>query len=249
MKIVMLRKIYEKIIPYEKRLQFYNWRNPEEYKALRKKVYPSDKGDFSLKPFDENKCIFIHVTKTAGTSVALSLFGYLPYHYTGIEYRVIYGKNDFNRYYKFAFVRNPWDRLYSAYRYLQSGGWNEKDQAWADINISEFNDFNDFVVNWVNPSNIKKHIHFKPQHEFLYDSRNKLLINYLAYFETINDDFDYLSDKLNLNASLGKHNTNPGSSYRDIYTEESIAIVSDVYAKDINLFGYSFKGIKNRVVV
>ena len=247
--IIMLRKLYEKIIPYEKRLRFHKWRNQEEYKTLRKKVYPSEKGDFSLKPFDENKCIFIHVTKTAGTSVALSLFGYLPYHYTGIEYRVIYGKNNFNDYYKFAFVRNPWDRLYSAYRYLKAGGWNEKDQTWADNNISDYDDFNQFVLNWVNKSNIEKHIHFKPQYEFLYDTNNNLLVNHLAYFETINDDFTFITNKLKLNASLGKHNANPGDSYRDIYTEESIAIVKDIYAKDINLFGYEFGGIKKRVIL
>ncbi len=244
-----LRKLYEKIIPYETRLQFYKWRHPDEYRMLRSTVYPSDGGDFSLKPFDQYQAIFVHITKTAGTSVAKSLFGYLPYHYTATQYRVIYGKKTFNDYFKFAFVRNPWDRVYSSYRYLKGGGWNEKDKVWGETHLSKYSDFNDFVMHWLTVDNTKKHIHFKPQHEFIYDGNGSLIVDFVAYFETLDEDFRYISSCLNIQSSLEQHNTNPGSCYIDIYSTEAKEIVESVYKKDINLFGYEFDGIKNRLKI
>ena len=232
--------LYRLVVPENVRLRIYKIRNPEHFRRLRSTVNPSSKGDFSLRPFDEQKCIFIHITKTAGTSVARSLFGHLPYHYTADEYRVIFGKHDFNQYFKFAFVRNPWDRLYSAFRYLKAGGWDEEDRAWADVNLAEFNDFESFVVDWVNAENIKRHLHFWPQSSFLCDRRNRLLVDFVGRFETLQSDFEYIASKLNISASLGRYNRNPGQSYVDVYTDEMQSVVRRVYARDIELLEYVF---------
>ena len=244
-----LRHTYNTLLSYETRLWLYKLRHPGEYKILRSRVYPSDKGDFSLKPYDEHRCIFIHITKTAGTSVAKGLFNYLPYHYTAIDYRVIYSRKTFYQYFKFAFVRNPWDRTYSAYRYLQSGGWNDDDKKWRDQHIASYHDFNDFVMHWLTPENIQKHVHFLPQHHFICDSKDRLLVDYLAYFETINEDFDKIAEKLGIDAHISHHNASPADSYLTIYNEEARRRVADIYQKDIQLFGYDFNGIKNRRVI
>jgi len=242
----VIRKVYCALLPYETRRWLYKLRNPGANRRLRTVVYPSPKGDFSLKPFDEHRCIFVHITKTAGTSVAKSPFGYLPYHYTAIEYRVIYGRKTFSEYFKFAFVRNPWDRLHSAFRYLKSGGWNDDDKAWAAANLGEFDDFGSFVRQWVTPGNIGSHLHFLPQCHFICDSKGRLLVDRVAYFETINEDFAKIASKLNIDAEIGKHNTNPGISYRNAYDDETRKIVADVYAQDIRQFGYDFDGIRQR---
>lgn len=241
----LYHKLYTNLLSYEQRLWLYKIRHLKEYRDLRSIIHPSPKGDFSLKGFDENKSIFVHITKSAGTSIARSLFGYLPYHYTAIDYRVIFGTKNFNNYFKFAFVRNPWDRVYSAYRFLKSGGWNDDDKSWAENNLSNYNDFNEFILSWLSPSNIKKHIHFKPQHEFICDNKGNIMVNYIAYFEKITSDFDYLANHLNLDVTLGKHNTNPGENYRDIYSEEAKNKVAIIYEKDISLFGYNFNGIES----
>ena len=245
----LIRQLYNSILPEETRLQLYKLRHRQEYEDLRKRVFHSPKGDFSLRPFDEHQCIFIHITKTAGTSVAKSLFHYLPYHYTAIQYRVTYGKETFNNYFKFAFVRNPWDRLYSAYRYLKSGGWNNEDRVWAENHLAKFDNFSDFVKQWLTKENIAKHIHFKPQHLFICDSNGRLLVDYLAYFETLDDDFRRISEHLRINAEIGHHNTTPGNDYRDAYNQESRNIVADVYSVDIEIFGYNFDGICKRRTV
>lgn len=237
------------MLPYETRLRLYKLRHPGDYKTLRTIVHPSAKGDFSLKPFDEHECIFIHITKTAGTSVAKCLFNYLPYHYTAIDYRVIYGKDTFNKYFKFAFVRNPWDRLYSSYRYLKAGGWNEEDTRWGKSNLAEFTDFNDFVSRWLTKDNIKKHVHFMPQHHFICDTKDHLLVDYLAYFETINNDFDKITNILHIDAQIGHHNAGTRGNYLNVYNSQSQGIVADVYAKDIDMFGYDFESIKHRRII
>jgi len=241
-----VQKIYYSMVPYETRRQLYQLRHPDSARRLRTIVHPSPKGDFSLKPFDEHRCIFIHITKTAGTSVAKGLFGYLPYHYTAIDYRVIYGRKTFAEYFKFAFVRNPWDRLYSAYRYLKAGGWDDKDKAWAATNLGTCDNFATFVKHWISPDNIRRHLHFQPQCYFICDTKGRLLVDYLAYFETINDDFKEITKRLHIDTHLGNHNVNPGSDYRDAYDEDSRNIVADIYAQDIAFFGYDFDGIAHR---
>jgi hypothetical protein len=66
---------------------------------------------------NRHRCIFIHIPKTAGASIALSLFNEPPRH---VHYRdfEIANPDKFRRYFKFAFVRNPWDRLVSSYFYF-----------------------------------------------------------------------------------------------------------------------------------
>lgn len=243
------RQLYESIVPYETRLWFYKLRHHRDYRKLRTTVFPSEKGSFSLKPYDEHQCIFIHITKTAGTSVAKALFSYLPYHYSAIDYRVIFGRKDFERYFKFAFVRNPWDRVYSAFRYLKSGGWNEEDKIWGEDNLSKFEDFDQFVKQWLTPENIKSHIHFHPQHQFICDKNGSLLIDYIAYFETLEEDFKQIADRLKIDSSIAHHNANPASSYLNIYNDETKKIVASVYDKDIEIFGYDFDNIRHRKII
>lgn len=87
-----------------------------------------------------------------------------------------------------------------------------------------------------------------PQNQFICDTKDNLLIDYLAYFETINDDFATIANYLNIKADIGHHNANPADSYQNVYSDQSRKIVADVYSKDISMFGYNFNGIENRRV-
>ena len=88
-----------------------------------------------------------------------------------------------------------------------------------------------------------------PQYHFICDTNDQILINYLAYFETINEDFEKIANQLNINTSISHNNANPASSYLNIYNSETRNIVANVYSKDITLFGYDFNGIKQRRVL
>lgn len=244
-----MRKLYRTLIPYELRFWLYKVRNRQAVRDLRSTVFPSAKGDFSLRSFDRYQCLFIHITKSAGTSVAKSLFGELPYHYTATQYRVIFGRRDFNRYFKFAFVRNPWDRLYSAYSYLKMGGWNAQDSEWYRENLTHLPDFNAFVIHWLEPHRLRSHLHLTPQSDFVCNGRGIPLINYLGYFETLRDDFAYITQRLGIEAQLAHINASRRTGYREVYTPEVIDKVRLLYRHDIENFGYDFDGLRNRKVV
>ncbi len=245
----MLRTLYHALVSSEHRYLFYKLRHPAEFRELRQKVHPSPKGDFSLCPFDRYQCLFVHVTKSAGTSVAKSLFGYLPYHYTAVQYRVIYGRNTFNRYFKFAFVRNPWDRLYSAYTYLCKGGWNERDRQWFNQNLSNVPDFNAFVLDWLSPGTIRSHLHFRPQSDFICDRKGYPLIDWIGYFETLPEDFAAVAERLGIESRLDHVNASGGKGYRNIYSTKAADRVHELYQQDIQNLGYSFDRIITRKTI
>ncbi|WP_051333530.1 sulfotransferase family protein [Aliagarivorans marinus] len=191
----------------------------------------------------------MHITKSAGTSVALSLFGKLPYHYRAWEYRVIFGRRRFNQYFKFAFVRNPWDRLYSAYSYLKGGGWNDDDRAWSQQHLTDIDDFEQFVLEWLTPERLYAHIHFWPQSDFIYDEKGKLLIDYVGYFEDINTDFKQIAKQLGIHTDLSHTNKSQRQGYQDVYTPEAIAKVAKLYQQDIQRFGYEFASHRRQQVI
>ena len=245
----LIRSIYKKVVPAETRLWLYKKRNAKHMAELRSKVNPSPKGDFSLAPYDQKKAIFVHITKTAGTSVALTLFGALPYHYRAWEYRVIFGRKDFNDYFKFAFVRNPWDRLYSAFSFLKGGGWDEFDKRWAEENLAGVDNFNEFVLHWLTPDRLHAHMHFWPQSDFICDKKNRPMIDHLAYFETIRADFEFIAAKIDCKEALQHTNASKRKGYQDVYSQQAKEKVASLYATDIKNFGYQFDGFQRQRIV
>ena len=63
-----------------------------------------------------NRCIFIHIPKVAGTSILRAL-GAPERPRVHLAWYVYYhaNKNRFEKYFKFAFVRNPWGRAHPTY--------------------------------------------------------------------------------------------------------------------------------------
>lgn len=242
----VLRTLYNRALSEESRFWLYKLRHPSHFKQLRQGVNQHSKVDFSLRPFSEKQAIFVHITKAAGTSTALSLFGALPYHYTAWQYRVIFGRRAFDQYFKFTFVRNPWDRLYSAFSFLKNGGWDEKDKLWAEKNLANVSDFETFVLDWLTPERLNSHIHFWPQTRFILDVKGQLLVNYLGYFETFAEDFEIIARRVNPDATLRHTNASPRSDYRSVYSPKTIEKVGELYKNDIDLFGYEFDGLNRK---
>lgn len=91
----------------------------------------------------------------------MSLFGNLgEVHLRIPHYQLIFSRREFEEYYKFTFVRNPWDRLVSASLFLKKGGAHKGDKAWAEKNLSRFPDFHSFVRGWVDRKGVNTWKHF-----------------------------------------------------------------------------------------
>jgi|TARA_Y100000780_G_C13692535_1_gene420135 hypothetical protein len=195
------------------------------------------------KSFDEKKCIFIHIPKAAGTSIGEALFnngrtGHYEWRYYKID------KIKFHTYFKFAFVRNPYDRLVSSYFYLQQGGKNKSDHEFNDRVLSKYLDFEDFVLNGLDDKEVSNWGHFKKQSDFIYDDVSKsIVVDYLGYFENISEDYNNLRYKLG-GAKLGKANPSNRNAFTEYYTKEMADKVFTHYNKDFELFNYE-KDINN----
>lgn len=200
-------------------------------------------GAASLRDFDRKKAIFIHIPKCAGIAVKRALFEDIATAHTKLsEYCRIFEPELFLTYFKFTFVRNPWDRLVSAYHFLKGGGYGEGDNRWFERELGAYSNFDDFVRSWLRPENIHKHIHFHPQIEFLEDENHDAIrIDYVGLYENIDGDFSYIARRIGVDRSLRRENISTHKSYKEYYNETTRKIVGDVYWQDIERFGYDFE--------
>ena len=192
--------------------------------------------------YDENKCIFIHIPKAAGQSVSLALFNDKHPGHWSIKDFEWENERKLKYYYTFTFVRNPWDRLVSAYFYLKNSTPYLGDQNFAKDFLSEYESFEDFVLNGFGRECIINWVHFRPQISFLLDSKGKLNIDYIGKLESLESDFEKISAQLNFDAmSLPKKtNTSKRSDYRSYFNNEMKEKVEFLYSDDIKVFNYVF---------
>ena len=127
----------------------------------------------------------------------------------------------------------------------------EYDKIWAQENIADFRDFDTFVTNWLNESNIKKGIHFIPQMEFLRYSKKNISLDFVGCYENLNEDFAYICNKLKIKAELIRFNASrpEKDDYRKYYSEKTRQIVEKVYEDDIKSLGYSFDLLPPKIYI
>ena len=139
-------------------------------------------------------------------------------------------------------MRNPWDRLHSAYHFLRRDGLGEKDKLFAQTHL-QFPSFDEFVKRWVNEENIRSFVHFLPQHHFLcLPGRRRPAVDFLGRFESLAEDYETVRARVPGAKPLEHLNrTDDRPSYLDEYSDESREIVARVYRRDIAMLGYAFE--------
>jgi predicted AlkP superfamily phosphohydrolase/phosphomutase len=154
--------------------------------------------------------------------------------------------SEHSNYFSFTFIRNPYDRVVSAYKYfrkLKPGHhWYKRNSIISDAaNEMDFNEFVNHIPDFMKlmkreEGSFQSGIHFQAYDYFL-DSN----IDYLARFENIQEDYAYILKKLQLpRTNLRKINSTNNSDYRKLYMEDSKRAVYNIYQVDINKYNYQF---------
>lgn len=194
--------------------------------------------------------IFIHIPKTAGLSIYDMFEMERSYDTHAPIAAYLAADIQFTRSsFKFAVVRNPWERLLSAYQYLKFGTasttktfWHQ-DALWSEKYLVHINSFQQFLRALRKPQFrglVLSWRHFIPQHYFLTTGNSSILVNRLVRFENLHNELFEIASRLGLKIALLKINESTHSSYEDYYTEADADFVGHVYRRDLELFNYRF---------
>lgn len=189
------------------------------------------------------KVIFVHVPKTAGTSIENRLRAHprdvVGGHTTALAYRKAFPKQ-FDSYYKFAFVRHPLERFLSAYRYLRERPVHE---ALRNDIIHETKTLGRFVeVIRHTPSILAQIVHFMPAHYFVTDSCGTMLVDAIYKYEQLPDAWREICHKIGTpHRGLAHSNASPRLSAMDISSVGLAPAIRNLYARDYELFGYQLR--------
>ena len=203
------------------------------------------------------KFIFIHINKCAGTSITKALLpvlgerdlilgctpegeklniesmrqGGLTKHSKAQIIRENVGAEIWNNYFKFSFVRNPWDLTVSQYHWCIKTSWDDEKNSIK--RIKELEDFEDYLLSPLScRQNCIDHIS---------DIYGNINIDYVGKFERLSNDFNEVCERTGLpNIKIGIHNSTEHLHYTEYYNPLTRDLIKDRHARDIHYFNYTF---------
>lgn len=170
-------------------------------------------------------------------------------HFDSIYFKHVYANKmkamlgkEYDNYFKFAFVRNPWDWLVSNYSYnrglhrpfIQQANCNKNlsSSDWADQ--AKDLSFSEWLPWWVE--------NFTPsQSAMLVDDEGNLLVDEVYRFESLKSDSKKLRKRLgiwSLRPLPHRESSKRTSDYREYYEPDSIEFVKKHFQADFELFNY-----------
>ena len=206
----------------------------------------------------DKKCIFIHIPKCGGTSVEDVIWpkeqgrteddlwmGFVSrfenkyqtgglQHLSAWQVREEVGSDVFSAYYKFAFVRNPWDRIVSQFAYMQ-----QRPDLMDFLGMTsgiEFKAYLELIRR-------KEHVQWMPQVRFLLDQDGSLLVDRIGSLESFNEDCAQIFSALGLPPDRlpGHAKRSKRQEFRAYFSDdEAIEAVADIFSEDISFLGYKF---------
>ena len=150
-------------------------------------------------------------------------------HITANEIQVIFDQDEWQRYFKFAFVRNPFERFVSACAFLNRNNSEFKQQPteWMKVAMTR--------------ERFRQRVLIRPQSEQLLNINSELSMDYVGRFENIQASLDQILDHLLLpRIGLSLRNSSDHSQYHTYYDSALKQQVSAFYQQDLDMFGYGF---------
>ena len=180
--------------------------------------------------------VFVHIPKTAGTSIMTALGITKKRHLTVREIVDEIGADAWRGAFTFAFVRNPWDRVVSDFRYRVKRNYG----SLRDCPIP----FRDWVLRTYGPDRDPIYFDhprmFASQREWLAGASGAPDVDLVGRFEDLEADFARIADRLGIRHALPHRNATPRVDYRLMYDATTRDLVGRWYADDVETFGYRF---------
>ena len=183
--------------------------------ALRQHMGPEDREQARL--FVEKQFPFPELAKIGHGHISMA------------EVRPVLGEETFGSYFKFAFVRNPFDRFvsYCAFATSKQGLFDRDPKG--------------VMRHFLFTAPPHHHMVFRPQHTFIVGEDGALLTDTVGRVETMQDSYDAICDRIGIPTSpLLRKNASRRAAYRDYYDQHLIDGVARLYGRDLELFGYDF---------
>lgn len=198
--------------------------------------------------------LFVHVQKTAGSTVDRMLMQAFPDAERTVKARHFGLQQILNQqphlagYWIFGFVRNPWARLYSWYAMIERIGEQvERGDQWAMDEVSSnalystvlenYSGFEDFILQGTRDVPDLR----KTQVSYLRSKTRHA--DFVGRQETFDADIRAVLTRLGAEwpGDIPKYNSGKNeAAYREMYSTKMRDQVADVFARDVDRFGYSF---------
>jgi hypothetical protein len=198
-------------------LRPYGIKNPTYHHNINKLIERS-----FLNKFEINRKI---VDKTLNKMNNKSI----PSHITAPKLKEMLPEKIWSNFFKFGFVRNPWDWQVSLYYYMLQTPKHHQHEL-----IKSMNSFQKYIEWRVNQD---KHL----QKEFFYDENDNCLVNFIGKIENLEEDFQRICEKLNIQTKIPHSNKSTRKiDYREYYNEYTKNLIAENFKEDIELFDYEF---------
>ena len=207
---------------------------------------------------DELQAIYVSIPKVACTSLKYAMAEWLglelsekqQIHNAAFKFAALseLSRKPYQSYYKFVFVRNPWDRLVSFYSNKIANaheGPRRKDGIPKALHrFGMFRaemPFEEVVEAVLKIPDSKADKHFRSLCTFIPAKRGHLLVDFVGKFENLDQDFQQVCRSIGANGGNLPHRKKSNrTAYRKYYETRTAELVRNRYAKDIKLFGYEF---------
>lgn len=182
---------------------------------------------------EDKKIVFIHIPRTGGTTIRQIFNQPLQGgQKTAIDCHRELGV-EWPSYYKFAVVRNPWDRLVSQYMFFKVDPIGSLHR-----NLGPSESFPQFIKRKLGPiqGQLRFYLDF-----WLGDGMGNLLPDRIVRFENFVPELTEVLNQFNIDVEIPHLNQIEKPHYSLFYDAESRDLVADKFRDDIEYFGYVFE--------
>lgn len=184
---------------------------------------------------DDYKFVWFRVAK-AGTTTIRNIFSKNKVEFSTYNQEPqFYNLKNYKNYFKFAFVRNPWDRVVSCYFQKVVN----KNPAFQHYYGECFDKNFEYFVNFIAKKDLlHADRHIRPQSSLIpvHD------VDFIGRLETFSQDLSYVLSVIDIpDQEIPKKNATAHKHYSEYYNERTKQIIADKYKDDIEAFGYEFE--------